>query len=103
MAKLVVLYGHPEDRNAFEDYYANEHLPLAQKMPNVRQAELSRVLGTPDDDQAPYYRVAEMTYDSVEDAQGALDSENGRAVLADLSNFAPDGTVLLISETDQAQ
>ena len=35
MAKLTVLYGHPEDTEAFEEYYANTHLPLAAKIPNV--------------------------------------------------------------------
>jgi hypothetical protein len=29
MAKLVNLYGHPEDPAAFEDYYANRHIPYA--------------------------------------------------------------------------
>ncbi len=27
MAKLVILYGHPVDTAAFEDYYANRHIP----------------------------------------------------------------------------
>lgn len=49
MAKLIILYGHPADPAAFEDYYANRHLPFAAgHMPNVRAAETTRVLGTPD-------------------------------------------------------
>ena len=35
MVKLTVLYGPPTDAAAFEDYYANTHLPLAAKLPNV--------------------------------------------------------------------
>ena len=39
VAKLVILYGHPADPAAFEDYYANHHIPYAGKhMPNVRGA-----------------------------------------------------------------
>ena len=39
-ARLVILYGHPADPAAFEDYYANRHIPYASKhMPGVRQAE----------------------------------------------------------------
>ena len=29
MHKITVLYGHPENIEAFEDYYNNKHLPLA--------------------------------------------------------------------------
>jgi hypothetical protein len=36
MPKLVIPYGHPEDPAAFEDYYANGHIPNAtDHMPNV--------------------------------------------------------------------
>lgn len=42
MAKLIILYGHPTDPAAFEDYYTHRHLPFAaQHMPNVRGAEPS--------------------------------------------------------------
>lgn len=100
MAKLSILYGHPDDADAFEDYYANRHLPFAQKMPNVRQAELTKVVGTPGGSASPYYRVAEMWWASLEDLQAALNSDDGQDVLADLSNFAPEGTTLLISDAD---
>ena len=33
MVKVTVLYGPPSDPAAFEDYYANTHVPLAAKMP----------------------------------------------------------------------
>lgn len=100
MVKLIILYGPPEDPEAFEDYYANHHLPFAQKMPNVRGAELSRVIGTPDESEPPYYRVAQLSYDSVEDLRAAINSEEGRAVLADLPNFATGGVTMLITEED---
>jgi len=52
MAKLIILYGHPTDPPAFEDDYTNRHLPFAaEHMPNVRGAETTRVLGTPEDSQ----------------------------------------------------
>lgn len=64
-----------------------------------RQAELSKVVGTPDGSEPPYYRVAELWYESIEQLQAALNSEDGQGVLGDLPNFAPPGTTLLISET----
>lgn len=101
MAKLTILYGHPDDPVAFENYYANRHLPFAQEtMPGVRQAELTKVVDTPDSSAPPYYRVAEMWWDSMRDLRAALHSEKGQAVLDDLPNFATGGTTLLISEPD---
>jgi hypothetical protein len=49
MVKLNALYGHPEDPEAFEEYYANTHLPLVEAIPNARRLETARVVATPDD------------------------------------------------------
>jgi uncharacterized protein (TIGR02118 family) len=39
MVQLTVLYGHPDDPDAFEEYYANTHMPLVDKMPNLKRYE----------------------------------------------------------------
>ena len=77
MAKLVILYGHPVDTAAFEDYYANRHIPYAAKhMPNVRSAENMRVISTADGGPPPYYRVSQLSYDIVEDLRAGIASED---------------------------
>jgi uncharacterized protein (TIGR02118 family) len=38
MVKLTVLYGHPDDPDAFEEYYANTHMPLVDN--NSQPAEV---------------------------------------------------------------
>ena len=49
MAKLVILCGHPVDPAAFEEDYANRHIPYAvERMPNVRRGENMQVLSTSD-------------------------------------------------------
>ncbi len=102
MATLTILYGHPEDPAAFEDYYANRHLPWATKtMPGVQAAQLRRVLGAPGGDPPAYYRLAEMTWADQESLQAALTSEEGKAVLADTDNFATGGATMLIGQEDQ--
>lgn len=58
------------------------------------------MVGAPDGSPSPYYRVAEMWWASLEELQAALSSDDGQGILADLPNFAPDGTTLLVSETD---
>ena len=101
MAKLVILYGHPVAPAAFEEYYANRHLPYAAKhMPNVRGAENMRVISAAEGDPAPYYRIPQLTHDSVEDLRAGIASEEGRSTIADLANFATGGATLLITADD---
>lgn len=100
MVKLTVLYGPPTDPDAFEDHYANQHLPLAAKIPNVRRFEAARVVGTPDGSEPPYYRMAELWFDSAEEMQGSLGSDEGRATTADIETFATGGATVVISEVD---
>lgn len=69
-------------------------------MPNVRGAESGKVTGTPSGDKPAYYRYAAMAYASNEDLQHGIDSQDGRAVLADLPNFATGGVTVLITEDD---
>lgn len=99
VVKLVILYRHPDDPAAFEDYYVNQHIPYAAKhMPNVRAAENLRVIATHAGVPVPYYRIAQLTYDSIDDLNHGLASDGGRSTLADLGNFATGGAILLIAE-----
>ena len=45
MVKVTVLYGHPKDPAAFEEYYAKTHLPLVDKVPNFQKYETARLVG----------------------------------------------------------
>ena len=97
----MILYGHPADPEAFEDYYASHHIPYASKhMPNVRGAKNMRVVAAADGSPAPYYRVSQLSYDTAEDLRAGIASDDGRSVIADLANFATGGATLLIVEED---
>lgn len=96
MAKLVVLYNPPKDPQAFADYYASRHTPLAKKIPGLRALEVSTgPIGTPQGP-APYHLVAILTFDSMADLQAGLASPEGRETAADLANFASGGVSMLI-------
>jgi uncharacterized protein (TIGR02118 family) len=43
VVKLTVLYGNPEDPAAFDDFYLETHVPLAERIPNVQRFEAGRV------------------------------------------------------------
>jgi uncharacterized protein (TIGR02118 family) len=97
MVKLVVAYGAPDDPAAFDDYYVATHAPLAQKIPNLRRFEAGKVLGTPDGSAAPYYFLAELWFEDVDELQASMASPEGQAAGADVANFATGGATLMIA------
>jgi len=99
MVKLVVCYGQPDDPAAFDKHYADTHVPLAEKIPNMRRFEYGKVMGTPDGSAAPYYYMAELSFDSVEDLQAAMGSAEGQAAGADVGTFANGGVTMMIAES----
>jgi uncharacterized protein (TIGR02118 family) len=67
MVKLTVLYGHPDEPDAFEvfeDYYANTHMPRVQEIPNLTRYEAAKAVATPDGSEdgsaPPFYRISEI-------------------------------------------
>ena len=101
MVKLTVLYGHPTDAAAFEDYYASTHLPLIAKVPGILRREPGRVVAAPDGSEPPYYRIDEVWFEDAGKLQASLGSPEGQATAGDLENFATGGVTLLISEVEQ--
>jgi uncharacterized protein (TIGR02118 family) len=98
MVKLVVLYGTPEDPAAFDDHYASTHVPLVEKIPNLRRFEVGKVLGTPDGAPAPFYYLAELWFDSAEELAAAMSTQQGQAAGADVASFATGGATLMIAQ-----
>lgn len=96
MIKLTALFGHPTDTAAFEDYYANTHLPIAANMKGFEKVEYTKFISAPDGSQAAYYRMAEFWFTSPEALQATMGSAQGQATAADLANFATGGVKLLV-------
>lgn len=100
MVKLTVLYGHPEDPEAFEEYYAYTHMPMVPKIPNLLRFEAAKVVATPDGSELPYYRIFEAYYEDMDQMQSGMSTPEGQAPRADLPNFATGGWTIFISEID---
>jgi uncharacterized protein (TIGR02118 family) len=98
MVKLTVLYGHPEDPDAFENYYANTHMPLVDKMPNLQRYEAARIVATPDGIEPPYYRSFEGYFEAIEQLHSSLSTPEGQATANDIPNFATGGAAIFIAE-----
>lgn len=99
MVKLTVLYGLPEDAEAFEDYYADTHAPLAERIPNLRRFESGRI-AAPDGGSPPYHRIAELWFESASVMQQSLASPEGKAATDDIPNFATGGATVFVSEVE---
>lgn len=95
---LTVAYGHPADPATFDSYYTSTHLPLVQKVPNVIEVAAQRCTSL-DSNPAPYYMLAEVSFASAENLQGALASSEGQAAAADLANFATGGATLFVQHS----
>jgi uncharacterized protein (TIGR02118 family) len=98
MVKLMVLYGKPDDVSAFDAHYASTHAPLAEKIPNLRRYEHGRVLGAADGSEAPWYYVAELSFDDAETLQASMASPEGAAAGGDVANFASGGVSMFVAE-----
>ncbi|HLF26494.1 MAG TPA: EthD family reductase [Anaerolineae bacterium] len=97
MIKLIALYKKPADVEAFEEHYANVHLPLIERIPGLRKTELSRITGAPRGE-APFYLMYEMYFDDMEAYNRAMGSEENRAAGKDLMSFAKDIVMLMIAD-----
>jgi uncharacterized protein (TIGR02118 family) len=69
------------------------------KIPGLRRFEHGKVLGTPDGSAAPYYYIAELSFDSAQELQAAMGSDEGQAAGADVETFATGGVTLMSAET----
>jgi uncharacterized protein (TIGR02118 family) len=98
MVKGTALFGHLEDPDAFEEYYASTHVPLVQQIPNLQRFEAAKIVATPDGSEPPYYRIGELYFEDMEQMQAGLSSSEGQAVVADMQNFATGGVTMFISD-----
>lgn len=101
MVKLIVLYNHPTDPAAFDKYYEETHIPIAAKIPNVKRFEAGKAIGTPSGNAPPYYYVAELYFDSVQELEASFASEDGQAAVRDTGVFATGGLTIFIADAQQ--
>ena len=99
MVKLIVLYSHPDDAQAFDKHYYETHLPLAKKMPGLIKSELSRVVGAPMGEPR-YHLMAELYFEDQAALKAALSSPEGMAAGKDVMGFAGKLVHMMTAEVD---
>lgn len=99
MHKLLVLYPQPADPAAFESYYRTTHLPLASRMPGMIDHRFTTSVSA-GEAPSPYFAIYEADFPDEAALVAALSSPEGRAVEADVPNYAPAGTLVLTYATE---
>ena len=99
--KLIVLYPHPKDTEAFEEAYLAEHVPMAVAKLNGRtKIVASKVTAAPRGAPA-FYRIAEIHFRSMADLQACAASEGGLQTVANAVSISSGGPpVFLIAEEE---
>ncbi|MBM7365488.1 EthD family reductase [Gordonia hydrophobica] len=100
MYRLTVLYNQPTDPAAFDEYYTSTHMPLAAKLPGLRSVAVSKG-DTLDGSTPDVYQVAELYFDSKQELMASLSSDEGRAVSADVANFATGGASMVFTDVTE--
>jgi uncharacterized protein (TIGR02118 family) len=99
--KLTVIYGTPKDPKAFDEYYLNTHMPLANAVKGIKRIELGKVLPPPDGQPPTYFRITEIYFDSVEQMRAVTSSPEWQKVREDVPKFAT-GSVIAFSSNIEA-
>ncbi len=99
--KLVVLYTHPEDTDAFDRHYLGTHMPLVAKIPGLQRAESGRFMAALDPGELTYYRIAELYFTDQQALEHAFSSEAGKATAADYQQIAPPGSRMFTEAVDE--
>ena len=102
-AKLIVIYPTPKDVSAFERAYTQDHAPMVtpQTFAGIKKFVASKVVGTADGSPAPFYRVAELHFASIDALKAAAGSPSAQKAVAHALSISTGGTPLfLVAEED---
>ena len=94
--KIVVIYPRPQDEEAFEKTYKNEHLPLVEsKMKGLTRLVVTKVVNSPQG-KVTACRIAEVHFSSMDDLNRCLESDGGKEVIAHAAKISTGGAPLLL-------
>jgi uncharacterized protein (TIGR02118 family) len=102
-AKLIVIYPSPRDVKAFERAYTQDHAPMVtpHTFKGIKRFVATKVVGTPDGAAAPFYRIAELHFPSMEVLQAAAASAPAQKAVAHAVSISTGGKpVFLVAEEE---
>ena len=97
--KLVVLYPTPIDPAAFERAYHAEHMPLMRRV--ITPPDRTPTFKVVGPQAAPFYRMAEVHFATLEDLSAFATSPEGRHARSSAQRLYTGGEpVVLVCEAD---
>ncbi len=102
-AKIVVLYPQPKDVARFERDYTEDHVPMvsAEKMKGLTKFVATKVVGTPTGEAAPFYRMAELHFSSMQALQECAQAEHTRRAVEHAVSISSGGPpVFMVAEEE---
>lgn len=95
--RVAVCYGAPHDTETFDEHYTTVHIPLAHKVPGLRDFTWGKVQSV-DGSTPPYYAVANLYFADAAALEAVMKSPEMRAAGKDLRNFATGGVTMFTQE-----
>src|ERR1700729_2491952 len=100
--KVVVIYPRPQDEQAFERVYTEQHVPLVeQKLKGLTRLVLTKVIGSPQG-KVSAYRIAEIYFPSMDDLNTIVESDGGKEVIAHAQTISTGGPPLILICEEEA-
>ncbi len=100
MYRLTVLYGHPEDPVAFQQYYREVHIPIAKQMQGLKGWTIGRCEAVVPGEKPPYYMIVGLYAETREAMDAILASPAGQATIADVPKFATGGVTFVYDKEE---
>jgi uncharacterized protein (TIGR02118 family) len=102
VAKFMVMYPRPQDIEAFEKLYQEEHVPMAvEKLLGKTKFVATKAVATPDGTPPPFYRIAEVYFPSLEALQACAQSDGGKETLAHAVKISSGGAPIFLVAEEQ--
>lgn len=101
MYKVTLLYGQPADAAAFDKYFLETHLPLAERLDGYLKMEVTHFVRGPSGEKPPFYRMAELYFVDQHSMNHSFDSPDGKAMISDFNSFAPGGMQMIMGSVEE--
>jgi len=95
--KLIALYRHPEDPEAFDKAYFETHVPLIEKVPGLKKVAVNKTGRVLAGKRAPYI-IATLTFADKDALKAAMNSPEMAAAGKNLDSFAEGLYTLCFAE-----
>ena len=101
MVKLTILCGEPSNPTAFEEQYARHVTDYIEHgdIPGLVRFDAAKALAAPTG-KPPFYRTADLWFESLDALQAARGLERWQAGIKDLTSFSDGGLQVLVCTVD---